>query len=52
MEGVNNEKSFKKQQKCDLIKVKYCNKNNINLIIIPYWEFKNIKTILENVFKI
>lgn len=31
----------------DNIKNDYCNKNNIKLIRIPYWEFDNIEEILE-----
>ena len=33
-------------QKRDSIKTKYCKDNNIKLIRIPYWDFKNIDTIL------
>ena len=33
-------------QKRDSIKTKYCEDNNIKLIRIPYWDFKNIETIL------
>lgn len=32
----------------DKIKFDYCAKNNIPLLIIPYWELKNINTILVN----
>jgi len=32
----------------DKIKQDYCKDNNIKMIIIPYWEYKNIKTILDN----
>jgi len=32
----------------DKIKRDYCNKNNIKLIEIPYWDFDNIEEILEN----
>jgi hypothetical protein len=31
----------------DEIKNTYCKNNNIKLIRIPYWEFKNISLILE-----
>jgi len=41
------EEAFKKQCVNDKIKYDYCQNNNINLIIIPYWEFKNIESILE-----
>ncbi|MCK9330288.1 MAG: hypothetical protein M0Q94_10480 [Candidatus Cloacimonetes bacterium] len=40
--------AFKKQCVNDQIKLDYCKMSNINLIIIPYWDFKNIETILEN----
>lgn len=32
---------LKKRQRLDNIKTQYCNDNNIKLIRIPYWEFKN-----------
>ena len=41
------EKRFKIQQKLDKIKEKYCNDNKIKLLIIPYWEFNNISSILK-----
>ena len=41
------EKSFKSTQRNDIIKNNYCKENNIKLIRIPYWEFKN-----ENYIKI
>lgn len=41
------EKEFKKRIKNDKIKEKYCKNNNINLLIIPYWEFGNIENILK-----
>jgi len=40
------EKAFKLQQKKDKIKDDYCKFNNIPLIRIPYWDFKNIDSIL------
>jgi hypothetical protein len=39
-------------QRRDLIKTKYCEDNNIKLIRIPYWEFKNIDTILSKELKL
>lgn len=39
--------SFKLQAKRDEIKRKYCEENNINLLIIPYWDYDNIENILE-----
>lgn len=35
-------------QRRDKIKNTYCKENNINLLRIPYWESKNIKTIINN----
>lgn len=35
------------QRNHDEIKYNYCNENGILLIIIPYWEYKNIEKILE-----
>lgn len=46
IEDVNN--SFKKIQEHDKIKNRYCEENNINLLRIPYWETKNIETIINN----
>ena len=40
------EKALKRCQKRDEIKNKYCKKNGITLIRIPYWDFENIETIL------
>jgi len=45
------EQDFKEQQFRDKIKTDYCTKNNIKLIRIPYTEFDNIETILENYFR-
>lgn len=36
----------------DTIKNIYCKNNNIKLIRIPYWEFNNIESILNNEFKV
>lgn len=41
------EKQFELQQLRDQIKNEYCENNNIKLLRIPYWEFKNIKEILN-----
>lgn len=32
------EEKFKYTQKCDSVKNKYCEENNIKLVRIPYWE--------------
>lgn len=44
--GGNN--SFEHIQCNDQIKNEYCEKHNINLLRIPYYEFKNIKTLIDN----
>lgn len=49
----DNDLAIKKLNKTkvnDIIKTEYCKKNNIKLIRIPYWEFKNIEKILEKEF--
>lgn len=38
---------FELQNKLDRIKKNYCKTNGIRLLEIPYWEFKNIETILK-----
>jgi hypothetical protein len=43
------EENLKGVQKRDKIKKDYCNNNNILLIEIPYWDFKNIESIILNV---
>lgn len=40
--------AFKKQCVNDQIKFDYCKMSNINLIIIPHWDFKNIEIILDD----
>lgn len=48
------EKSKEKLLKCqenDKIKNEYCAKNNIYLLRIPYWNFKNIENILSEKIK-
>lgn len=42
------EKKLQELQQRDIIKNEYCKKNNINLLRIPYWESKNIETIIDN----
>lgn len=39
---------FNRTQESDKIKNQYCKDNNINLLRIPYWETKNIDTIINN----
>ena len=43
----NNEMLLETKRR-DKIKNTYCKENNINLLRIPYWESKNIKTIISN----
>ena len=40
------------QHYIDNIKTQYCQQNNIKLIRIPYWEFKNIENILIKELKL
>jgi len=47
IEYFGGEEGFKSLQERDLIKTNYCKDNNIQLIRIPYWEEKNIKSIYE-----
>lgn len=47
VEYFGGEEKHLKRLKNDQIKNEYCRNNNINLIRIPYWEFDNIETILE-----
>lgn len=39
--------SFKQQKERDSIKNEFCLNNNITLLRIPFWEFKNINKILD-----
>lgn len=48
----NNPKEFKKIKNRDRIKTKYCKTNNISLLRIPYWEFKNIEKMLSKTLSI
>lgn len=41
------EEELEKNKMRDGIKNNYCEENNIQLIRIPYWEFKNINSILD-----
>ena len=45
--GMMTEQAFYNLQEHDIRKVNYCKDKKIKLIIIPYWEFKNIEQILE-----
>jgi hypothetical protein len=46
-EFFGGEIDFKKRQLNDSIKTNYCFSNNIPLLRIPYWDFKNIESILD-----
>jgi hypothetical protein len=48
LKGISNENILKKQKNCDNIKKNFCEKNNIELMEIPYWKYKNIKDILND----
>lgn len=48
--GISNEEALKNHKTIkyhDELKNEYCKNNGINLIRIPYWEFKNIDLILK-----
>lgn len=50
--GISKEAAiinFELQQLRDNAKREYCKKYNIELLEIPYWEFNNIKTLIENI---
>lgn len=47
----SNEDKLKSQQFRDKLKDDYCKKNNIKLLRIPYWEYKNIEKILKENIK-
>lgn len=44
------ENGFNDRRKRDKIKEKYCKKNAIPLLVIPYWDYNNIENILEEFF--
>ncbi len=44
---IDGQKKLKYQQKLDNIKNTYCQKNNISLLRIPYWDFDHIEKILS-----
>lgn len=45
---IHEDRSLEIQQLHDLRKNQYCQDNNIPLLRIPYWDFDNIESILEN----
>lgn len=46
--GLGN---FEQRKQYDEYKMKWAQKNNIKLYIIPYWEINNIEKILDNIIK-
>ena len=42
------EEKYNKQVARDNIKKEYCKKNNIPLLLIPYWDYKNIEKIIND----
>lgn len=52
IEYFGGKKAFEKSQYHDQLKNEYCEKHNIPLLRIPYWEFNNIEKILTNYFKL
>lgn len=47
VEHFGGEEEFEIRQKRDQIKAEYCRKNQIELLYIPYWDFDNIKQIID-----
>jgi hypothetical protein len=47
IEFFGGEEKYISRKKNDQIKTNYCLKNNISLLRIPYWDYDNIETILE-----
>lgn len=47
IEHFGGEEKFKLRQMRDQIKIDYCKKNGIKLIIIPYWDKEKIPEILN-----
>lgn len=47
VEKFGGQEAFKRTQYRDSIKNRYCLENGINLIRIPYWDYKNIEKILD-----
>jgi hypothetical protein len=48
IEYFGGEQTFKTRKERDKIKQKYCEENNIPLIIIPYWDYDKIEEILTH----
>lgn len=45
---IHKDHDFEGQVRRDNLKNEYCEKNNIDLLRIPYWDFDNIEEILNN----
>ena len=52
IEWFGGKGDFEKRKIHDEIKNKYCRKNNILLIRIPYWELNNIEKLLDQLLKL
>ena len=50
IELFGGEKQLRQQQINDNFKREFCKNNNIKLLEIPYWEYDNIESILDNLF--
>ena len=46
--GKNNIDKFEKTIKNDTIKAAWCKEQNMPLLIIPYWEFRNVEKIVKD----
>ena len=44
-------KGFQALRRADAIKKKYCQDNNVPLLIIPYWDFANIEDLVQQFIK-
>lgn len=44
--------AFKRQQQCDSVKREYCTQNGVELLEIPFWDFKNIDRILDDLLNL
>ena len=52
IEWFGGKEHFAIQQQRDITLRVYCNRNNINLIEIPYWDFENIEKIIKTQLKL
>lgn len=49
--GTYADDEFKLNQYRDSLKKEFCEQNNIQLVIIPYWDINNIDTIITDFYK-